>query len=232
LTTLRSQVETVLGQAWPEAHPRSRRHGLRGQQLAHHRGPARSAVSQAEIGYTEGHASGWLVDFAYFWLETYHSDALARMDKDWPRQARRGAYSHHERYLRRLLLGSEDLAPESLDWRLVQPGGSTLAYIADHLPAETWLELPAWFRRTLADHVRRWTRAGRPPLKFRCPARPEDMDTRLTSADWIARELWLRRHITAMEAVALTEVPAEEADRILASFCQPGFIEHELDGSG
>lgn len=229
LATLQAQVEAVLGAGvTPERIVVLDDMTYEGNSSLSVLGLLHALYPRANLKYTEGFASGWLVEFAYFWLATYHPGIVERMEADWPRQVKASGHSHYERFLRRLTLGTEDVAPESLDWQAIGPGSATLAHISNYLPAERWLELPGWFYRTVEANVRRWTRAGRPPSRFKCPERPEQ-DVGLKPADLIARELWLRRSVGLAEAAALARISAAEAERVLASFLQPGFVELRQD---
>jgi hypothetical protein len=228
LATLKDQIEAVLGQTPPERIMVLDDMTYEGNSSLSVLGLLRELYPRADLKYTEGFASGWLVDFAYFWLATNHPDIVPRMEKDWPRMVKASGHSHFERFLRRLTLGTEDVAPESLDWQPIWPGSATLAYISSYLPGETWLEIPGWFYRTLEANVRRWTRAGRPPSRFKCSERPEQ-DVGLKPADLIARELWLRRRVGVADAAAMTGISDAEAERTLSGFLQPGFIELRHD---
>lgn len=229
LATLQAQVEAVLGAGvTPGRIVVLDDMTYEGNSSRSVLGLLHALYPRANLKYTEGFASGWLVEFAYFWLATNHPGIVQRMEDDWPQQVKASGHSHYERFLRRLTLGTEDVAPESLDWQAIGPGTATLAYISSYLPAETWLELPDWFYRTLEANVRRWTRTGRPPSRFKCPERPEQ-DVGLKPADLIARELWLRRSVGLAEAAALARISAAEAERVLASFLQPGFVELRQD---
>ena len=147
------------------------------------------------------------------------------MDRDWSQEQKRSGYMTYESYLNDLSLGTEDVAPDSLDWRPLVPSGATLAYLTRYLPAEDWLAIPAWITATTTATIRRWTQAGRLPARFKCRERREQR-LQLEPGDLIARELWLRRRLTAAEAAALAHISVEAAETILASFLQPGFIEY------
>jgi len=183
---------------------------------------------QAEIIFVEGGETGWRAEFVYAWLDRFHPDVYAPMNRDWPREQKRSGYLMYETYLNDLSLGTEDVAPESLDWRPIAPGGATLAYLSRYLPAEDWLTIPAWITATTTTTIRRWTQAGRLPARFKCRKRRQQR-LQLEPQDLIARALWLRRRLTASEAADLTHISGEAAETILASFLQPGFIERAGD---
>lgn len=225
LATLQAQVEAVLGAGvTPERIIVLDDMTYEGNSSLSVLGFLHALYPEADLKYTEAFASGWLVEFAYFWLATNYPGIVERMEEDWPRQVKASGHSHYERFLRRLTLGTEDVSPESLDWQPIGPGSTTLAYISSYLPGETWLEMPAWFYRTVEANVRRWTRAGRPPARYKCSERPEQ-DVGLKPADLIARELWLRRRMGVADAAAMTGISAAEAEGVLANFLQPGLIE-------
>jgi len=179
---------------------------------------------EAEIVFVEGGETGWRAEFVYAWLDQYHPDVYAAMNRDWPQEKKRSGYLTYESYLNDLSLGTEDVAPESLAWRPLAPDGPTLTYLTRFLPAEDWLAIPAWITATTATTIRRWTQAGRPPARFKCRERREQR-LQLEPPDLITRALWLRRRLTAAEAAALAHISVEAAETILASFLQPGFIE-------
>jgi len=73
---------------------------------------------EAEIVFVEGGETGWRAEFVYAWLDQYHPDVYAAMNRAWLQEKKRSGYLTYESYLNDLSLGTEDVAPESLDWRL------------------------------------------------------------------------------------------------------------------
>ncbi len=224
LAALRSQVEAAIG-----ATPAVRILVLddmtyEGNSWLQALGLLYTLYPQAEIVFVEGGETGWRAEFVYAWLNRFHPDVFEPMNRDWLREQKRSGYLTYETYLNDLSLGTEDLAPESLDWRPLAPDGPTLTYLTRYLPAEDWLAIPAWITATTAATIRRWTQAGRLPDGFKCQERREQR-LQLEPRDLIARELWLRRRLTAAEAAALADISIEAAETILASFLQPGFVE-------
>lgn len=183
---------------------------------------------QAEIVFVEGGETGWRTEFVYAWLNKLHPGVFAPMNRDWPQEQKRSGYMTYESYLNDLSLGTEDVAPDSLDWRPLALAGPTLTYLTRYLPAADWLAIPAWITAMTTRTIRRWTQAGRLPARFKYQERREQR-LQLKPQDLIARALWLRRRLTAAEAAALAHISAEAAETILASFLQPGFIERAGD---
>lgn len=228
LTALRGQVEAEIGTTPPARILVLDDMTYEGTSWVQAIGLLYTLYPQAEIIFVEGGETGWRTEFVYAWLNRFHPEVFEPMARDWPREKQRSGYSTYESYLNHLSLGTEDVASESLDWRPLAPDGPTLNYLTRYLPAEDWLAIPAWITATTTATIRRWTQAGRLPARFKCQERRERR-LQLEPRDLIARELWLRRRLTAAEAAALAHISVEAAETILASFLQPGFIERAGD---
>ncbi len=228
LSALRGQVEAQIGAMPPSRILVLDDMTFEGTSWLQAIGLLHTLFPQAEIVFVEGGESGWRAEFVYAWLNRFHPGVFGPMDHDWPQERKPSGYLTYDSYLNDLSLGTEDVARESLEWQPLAPGGETMSYLTRYLPAENWLAIPAWITATTAAAMERWTRAGRPPARFKCRKRHEER-LRLEPPDLIARELWLRRQLTPGEAAALAHISVEAAETILASFLQPGFIEHAGD---
>ena len=107
----------------------------------------------AEIKHYAAFANAWCDSLGHLWLRKLHPEVY----RPWWHLAREAKLQGEtlQLYIDLCLLvpGTEDIAPDSLDWRPITAHSPLLERLVNYLPAEEWLTLPAWAETTLITRV-------------------------------------------------------------------------------
>jgi hypothetical protein len=108
---------------------------------------------QAETRFMAG-VLGWKARYDRLWLNLFYPEIdeminLAR-DED-------GLVDGEMRVLlantTRLMLGTEDIDPDSLDWQPITANSACVLYASQYLASEEWLDLPRFVNTTIEDYI-------------------------------------------------------------------------------
>ncbi len=132
-------------------------------------GLLKEVFPQAEACYIAGTLGGWSGNLARHWLQEHYPAVYAEMEADARAERDQGEIETCLTLLRWIATGTEDVDPESLDWRPLSANSEAVQKLTRFLPAETWLTLPVWVYTTIETFVRRRVRGGR--LLITLPAR-------------------------------------------------------------
>ncbi|HNT76965.1 MAG TPA: hypothetical protein PKH77_18295 [Anaerolineae bacterium] len=112
-----------------------------------------AAYPDVEIRHYATFANAWCDTLGQLWLRKLHPEVY----RVWWRLAREAKLQGKSLPLYNdlclLVPGTEDIAPDSLDWQPITAHSRLLDRLTPYLPAEEWLTLPAWAEATLMDHV-------------------------------------------------------------------------------
>ena len=107
----------------------------------------------AQVHFVAG-ALGWKSRYDWLWLKLFHAELFERVNSS---RDEDGNIDGEMRQLvsctQRLMLGTEDLAQDSLEWRPVTAGSAYLNRISQFLPQDEWLELPQFVEKTTRDYI-------------------------------------------------------------------------------
>ncbi|RME45739.1 MAG: hypothetical protein D6791_10025 [Chloroflexi bacterium] len=204
---------------------------------------------QAEARYIAGTLGGWSGNLARYWLQEHYPDVRARMEAEAQSDRQQGQLETCLIHLRWIATGTEEVDPESLDWRPLSTNSETVQKLTRFLPAETWLALPAWVYATIETHVRRRAqksfsasaRAGSlfwgklPFVRGRSKEPPGTASTspttrrhatleRLTPAHLVLRHAWRTRHVTRRDVEAICGMNPSQATRVLEDLVEQGYL--------
>ena len=107
-----------------------------------------------ETRHYAGFANAWCDTLGQLWLRKLHPEVY----RSWWHLAREAKLQGKTLQLYTdlclLVPGTEDIAPDSLDWQPITAHSPLLERLVNYLPAEEWLTLPAWAEATLIAHIK------------------------------------------------------------------------------
>jgi hypothetical protein len=106
-----------------------------------------------EVRHFADFANAWCDTLGQLWLRKQHAEVY----RSWWKLARAAKMEERNFQLYAdlclLVPGTEDVAPDSLDWQTITAHSSLLECLLTYLPAEEWLTLPGWAEATLLAQV-------------------------------------------------------------------------------
>jgi hypothetical protein len=120
-----------------------------------------------------------------------------------------------------LVPGTEDVSPSSLDWRVIQPGGSTLEALEKRklpIQASEWLELPAWAEGIIMEAALTSPRLRMGAYSRRIQLAPH----RILPEQRILARAFRQGVITRQQAAAAARLSPASAGRVLSDLVDNG----------
>ncbi len=185
------------------------------------------AFPNASIKFSAGYLDEWCQAMYRAWLAAFHPQILPLVpDKD----AFDADSEKIEDQISLLVPGTEDVAPDSLDWQPIRPGSPLLDPLLRLLPADEWLQMPPWVEQTLLAGVDAFLNGG--PLTD-IPAQPAGwLQTMvLGPVARIIREAVAGRELTSRRIANLCNCTQAKAARMLAQLCEDDLLTFHGDGS-
>lgn len=182
-------------------------------------------------GYRSGYAILALLETLYPEVETYvyagHNDLTNNFVTGWleqfaPSLTKDILTSHRSRYgspwheqLKPLITGTEDIAPDRLDWKFISRDSLAVNALADHVPAEVALSAPDWAKTTACTYA---IQRLKDEIKNNAIVEPEeDQDhlftithLSLNPAERLAARAWRRGGVTNADIAQIYGVGSEE----------------------
>lgn len=160
----------------------------------------------------------WRVEIAYPWLVEHHIDLENEKE-----QGLTSALFH-------FVPGTEDDANcNSLNWRKISTQSSVVKLLEQYLPADIWMKLPGWARRTIQNCVSKIYQNGAKLQKS-----PHDVVRRssLKPDEIILCQAWMERKITQKQIAAILNISGLEAQRYLVNLTKRGELSMNKEDEG
>jgi hypothetical protein len=183
---------------------------------------------QAETHFVAG-VLGWKVQYDRLWLKLFYPDLhekinLARDEGDVIDGEIRVLINN----TMRLMLGTEDTEPFSLDWRPITAASSTLQKVSKYLPAEEWLDLPKFVDKTMEDYIAERIveyQRGKSGDSLRGSLREGGFFPKLSLDIQVLRDLWLDEGgIKRCEIIEKYHLTPAGASRLLRKMMRRGLL--------
>lgn len=172
----------------------------------------------ATTRFLAGHLGmeGW--QLAQCWLQAEHPAIWPRIEADTQADPSSNAALRLRSHIDQVTFGTEDVEPASLAIRPLAPASPSLAQLADYLPPDAWLQLPAWAYARVAAEMR--ARAAWPPPRvdnWNGSIWEHQFEPLSLLVDYVARH----GRITRRALMAVTGLNANRAAYLLRRFAQP-----------
>lgn len=93
----------------------------------------------------------WKDHFFEAWIEARHPDLL-ETDLFPPKEQGRSLSPAREAAVQ-MVVGTEDVDPDSLDWKTIGPTSANMELLREYLPVSTWMELPRFVEQTVSNEI-------------------------------------------------------------------------------
>lgn len=172
----------------------------------------------ATTRFLAGHLGmeGW--QLARCWLQEEHPASWPRVEADTQADPSGGVALSLPSHIDRVTLGTEDVEPAALAIRPLAPASPSLAQLADYLPPDAWLQLPAWAYARVTTEMR--ARAAWPPPRvdtWNGSIWEHQFEPLSLLVDYAARH----GRITRRALMAMTGLNAHRAAYLLRRFSRP-----------
>jgi hypothetical protein len=190
----------------------------------------------AEKHFVAGDLS-WKRGFERFWLERFHPQIFERLE----RSQTEGGFSEDDRRafetrINRLVPGTEDVNPNSFDWRPVTVSSPVILCLESYLPAEEWLDLPRFVQETIErfveERIQEYQRGMLDDYSL-TSLQERGFYPKLRQDTLILRDLWLKEEsITRRQIIEKYKLTPGKASRLLRSMLRRDLLERHGRGGG
>jgi len=158
----------------------------------------------------------WTDEVITAWLQV-HTPALFAQLQDEIKSAKRNRYpTDLHAVLKPLVTGTEDIAPDRLDWQPVGPDSPAVQALADYLPADEVLQRTPWAANMIRDYVLERAQGLRSaPEGWKDDAHPSMKMRAVTPEMRLLRQSWQPGGLTRRQAAKILGTTPKNAARTL-----------------
>jgi len=159
------------------------------------------------------------------WIEAQHPELL-KTDLFPPKERRWPLVPAREAAVR-MVVGTEDVEPESLDWKTIGPSSDNMGLLSQYLPISAWMELPRFVEQTISNEIA--VRAGKyvPNLNIL-----KDPEKRLQPGLLVMREIYRHGQLTIKQIAKTFGWSAAKARYYLDRQVGRGYLVVKQSGQG